>query len=397
MYKDRAVFQAITNKRCAAVLTGAILGLFPAATAVAQSSDDGLLPIPQNRPSVESYSLPPGPGSRSDEAVVQGPVDEDVPQPRPILPPPTATPARAPPPSPEPESSRSAAVPAPTNRASDDVRQPASDVPPRAENTESPSVPEPDLASPGAAERQGPMDPSTDAASPSAQTAAEPDPESSTNQWLLLSFAALLLGMLGALLFWRARRAPPQQVDALVSERTESPPPEPAPPIAEPVQPAPTIALDFRPHAANATLINAVLSFELTLANQGRDSLTEIKVNGAMVQAEKDGGTNPASIDLSPLGEVQNLAAGTDDKILTEFRVPLATIRPIEFRSQALFVPLVHISIEYTDGSGFQHLQTATYMVGTEHQPPRAKMAPFRLDLGPRSFSPLGYRALQVV
>jgi len=116
-----------------------------------------------------------------------------------------------------------------------------------------------------------------------------------------------------------------------------------------------------------------------------------------MVQAENEGGADPRSADLSPLHEVEKLVAGEDVTILTEFRVPLASIRPIMFRSQALYVPLVHVSIEYTDGSGFQHFQSATYLVGTEHQPPRPKMAPLRLDLGPRRFAPLGYRALTVV
>lgn len=377
-------------------MTGAALGLFPNAAAMAQTSGDDVLPNPQNRPSVESYSLPPGPNSRSEENVLQGPVDADVPLARPPAAPSPATPARTPTPVPAPESNRPAAVPAPASRASGEVQQPAGEPPSRTENTEEPTAPEADSTPLNADERQQPINPSADSNLPSTQTAAEPVPETATDDWLLLSFAALLLVLLGALFFWRARRTSPQQVEPVISDRTESPPIGPIAQVAEPIQPAPTIALDFRPHAANATLINAVLSFELTLTNHGSDVVTGIKVSGAMVQAEQQGGAGPVSIDLSPLREIQTLPTGEDEKIITEFRVPLASIRPILFQSQALFVPTVHISIEYTDGSGFQHFQTAAYLVGREHQPPRPKMAPFRLDLGPRSFTPLGYRALTV-
>ena len=391
MYKDRAVSQTITNKCCTVILAGAALGLLPYATAVAQVPGEELAPIPKNRPSVESYSLPPGPDNPSDNNGLQGPVDPDIPLARPTAPP---APARTPTPVPAPENSRPVAIPAPISRPGGEVQQPERE--PRAESTEAPSAPAPDLAPLTADEGQRPVDPPADAALPSPRTAAEPAPESASNDWLLLSFGALLLVLLGATFFWRARRTKPPAVEPLLSERTKSPSIDPIPPVTEPIQPGPTIALDFRPHAANATLINAVLSFELTLSNQGGDALTGIKVNGAMVQAENEGGADPGSIDLSPLHEVEKLVAGKDEKILTEFRVPLASIRPIVFRSQALFVPLVHISIEYTDGSGFQHFQSATYLVGTEHQPPRPKMAPLRLDLGPRRFTPLGYRALTV-
>lgn len=395
MYKDRAVSQTITNKCCTVILAGAVFVLLPDATALAQVPGDELAPVPQNRPSVESYSLPPGPDSPSEDNGLQGPVDPEVPLARPSAPPPPAR-TPVPVPVPAPESNRPVPVQTPASRRSDDVQQQERNAPPTSESTGSSSPPDPDLLPQTADEGQRPVDSPAEAPLPSPETAAEPVPEAATNDWLLLSLGALLLVLLGATIFWRARHARPPAAEPLRPGRTEPLSTDPIPPVTEPIRPTPTIALDFRPLAANATLINAVLSFELTLSNQGTDALSGIRVNGVMVQAEKDGGTDPGSIDLSPLHEVEKLVTGAEEKILSEFRVPLASIRPIVFRSQALFVPLVHISIEYIDGSGFQHFQTATYLVGTEHQPPRPKMAPLRLDLGPRRFEPLGYRALTV-
>lgn len=388
-----AVFLTSMNKWGTTLLAGAVLGLFPNAMAIAQSADDDLLPIPQNRPSVESYSLPPGPDNSSSQNVLQGPVDEDIPLTGPAVAPPPATPARTPTPVPAPENTSPAATSAPGNSTNSQVQQPVSPAPPRPDRTE--ETPAPDSASPPlqADERPAPTGRPDDTSLSPTKPVAEPP---ATTDWFHLSFVALLLVLLSALLLWRTRRASPKQTDPGEADRTESLPTDPISRPPEPIQPVPTIALAFQPHAANATLLNAVLSFELTLSNHGSDILTDIRVNGAMVQADQKDGSDPVVADLSPLREVQNLRTGEDEKILTEFRIPLASIRPILFRSQALFVPLVHISIEFTDGSGFQHFQTAAYLVGKEHQPPRPKMAPFRLDMGPRSFAPLGYRTLTV-
>jgi len=394
MYKDRAVSRIIMNKWVTTVLAGAVFGLLPNTTAMAQVPGDELSPIPQNRRSVDSYSLPPGPGNPSPDNSLQGPVDIDAPLTRPAAsPPPASTPA----PLPAPERNRPVTAPPPASSAPGEVQQQDRELTPAAEPTVEPTTPEPDLAPQNTDKHQMPVAPPTDATPSTPQTVGESSPKTATNDWLLLSFAVLLLALLGAAFVWRARRAKPQPAAPALSERTYPLASEPIPPATEPTKPGPTIALHFRPHAANATLINAVLGFELTLSNRGSDALSAIKVNGAMVQAEHGGGADADLANLSPLHETEKLAPGKDEKILTEFRVPLASIRPIVFRSQALFVPVVHLSIEYTDGSGSQHLQTATYLVGTEHQPPRPKMAPLRLDLGPRSFGPLGYRSLKVV
>ena len=54
MYKDRAVSRIIMNKWVTTVLAGAVFGLLPNTTAMAQVPGDELSPIPQNRRSVDS-------------------------------------------------------------------------------------------------------------------------------------------------------------------------------------------------------------------------------------------------------------------------------------------------------------------------------------------------------
>jgi len=55
-------------------------------------------------------------------------------------------------------------------------------------------------------------------------------------------------------------------------------------------------------------------------------------------------------------------------------------------------VPLVAFNILYQSGDG-EIVQTAmSYVVGRETRPPAEKMAPFRLDQGPKIYREVGQR-----
>ncbi|MEH6661411.1 MAG: hypothetical protein V7679_07180 [Parasphingorhabdus sp.] len=376
------------------VLTGAISGFLLSAVAMAQTSGEYPLPAPQSRPSVESYSLPPGPDSNPKQNGLQGPVDAEIPLAAPTNVAPRTTPARAP--SPVPAPSNPAATPAAVESTARRGQPPVRQAPLTADVEEDISTPEANPPSEEPADASGESKRAAGASAGSAltptETAAEPAPKTAPNDWILLAFAALLFVLLGALFLWRARKARSQPAVVTEPDRASASSTGVAAKPAEPPQPAPAIAIGFEPRSANTTLFNAVLGFELTLTNHGSQDLRDISVSGAMVQAENHGSRDPTAVDLSLLQELLTLQAGKAEKIIAEFRVPLAGIRPIEFGSQALFVPLVHFSIAWTDGSGAPQRQMAALLVGLEHQPPRPKMAPFRLDLGPRSFAPLGHR-----
>ncbi len=377
-------------------MTGAALGLFPCAVAMTQPSADDAIPNPRNRPSLASYSLPPGPSNNAERNGVQGPVDAEVPIVEPPVVPPRTAPAKAPP-----ESANPAERPDLVDSRTGPAQQPVRQVPVRPEVIEAISPPEqdpPETSSATIADER--LDATDDPAikiqavpSPP-QAEAEPVPATAENGWSLLLVAALFFVLLGAMFLRRMRRASPAQPAATKADDAKTGLTDPIAKPPAPLRPVPAIAISFQPKSANATLLNAVVGFELTLSNHSIEGLTGIRVHGAMVQAERQGSGDPSLADLTPLGEVPNLPAGESEKIITEFRVPLNSIRPIMFRAQALFVPQVQISIEFTDGAGFQHFQAAAYLVGQEHQPPRLKMAPFRLDMGPRSFAPIGHRPL---
>ncbi len=401
------VFQSIAHNRFRNILTGTALLLLPGAGAVAQTSVEEPLPNPQSRPSVESYSLPPGPGSTPDGNVLQGPADAEIPLVRPAVVAPQTTPAKTPA-----ESATPAVKPAITDKGNRNAqgKQPVDQAPPRPQVTRdiTPPTPKPRIEESTPASDQAP--PSTevpasiiapDSSPPGSLRQSSPEPPAAkhASEWNLLLFAGLLFILLGALFFWRARRATTgQSTSTAAADRMETIAPDDIAKTAEPLpavsSPPPAITISFRPHRANTTLFNAVLGFELSLSNHCDEALTEIRVFGSMDQAGEQIIGQSAISDDSIFREISVLGVGKTETVVAEFRIPLTSIRPIVFRSQTLFVPQIQFSIEYTDDAGFRHFQTAGFLVGQEHQPPRQKMAPFRLDKGPRSFAPLGHRLL---
>lgn len=400
MDRDKAVFQIATRKPSRTALIGAAVALLPVAVAQAQTPGDTPGPLLQGPQSVESYSLPPGPSNNSAQERLQGPVDPETPLAKPTIAPPSTGPAPSQRTS-QPDSQSTAPVPVKSSGGRT-LSQPDRQPDPIPQSPEDPSANTVEASAaqpaPAANEPQQPTAGPDDVDSSPVASPPAPAGESAISGWLLWLVAVLLSVLLGSILLWRKRHARPEQPIAppLAAEPDAGAVlvPETVTRISEPPSPAPALSVAFQPRSANATLINAVLNFELTLSNPGSDDLSDIRITGTMAQARDHGHRDRALILLPPLAEVAQLRNGESEKVIGEFRIPLNSIDPILFQSQVLFVPMVQISIEFADAAGHRHVQTASFLVGREHQPPRPKMAPFRLDLGPRSFAPLGYRAL---
>ncbi len=76
-----------------------------------------------------------------------------------------------------------------------------------------------------------------------------------------------------------------------------------------------------------------------------------------------------------------------------EMSMPAAELQCFEVQSRRIMVPVMVANLAY-DWVGGSDMVKLACLVGKEAEPPAPKMAPFRLDLGPRSFAPLGQRPL---
>ncbi len=269
-------------------------------------------------------------------------------------------------------------------------------------------------------------DTSTAAAPESAgKDAANNTAVSSLPLWVyILGMLALLATLAG--LYLRRKDAPAQPVmqtdeqalapqpspPASLDNAPKKPAPAPQPQIKQKPKPGPAmpshafssaagsgapdgnLAIEFIAESAGATLMNAVLGYRIIVRNGG-EAATKLKLSGIMLQATN--GSDKVPDDLyQPLHELEKIDAAGQEELKGEIRLPLTQIRPITYNRQALFVPVAHFALEYTDGKGEVRRERHSFIVGREHEPPRAKMAPFRLDLGPRTFHGVGQRPLAV-
>jgi len=358
---------------------------------------------------VPDFRLPPATPTTSAEPERQGPVVPDVPQsrgtptpepspaqatppavqpPPPLVVPPAATPAPAP---------ARAARPAPTPAPS-----PAAQAAPEPEVT---PTPEPSLA---------PAGPSVDTAeaSPPPPVAAAPPPapeEPGEGGITLLGWLAIA-GLLAAgalLLVLRRRRSKAEESQPPERTRPAPPPvpvpvPQPAPaPAPSPAQGNAPVRIDIglagvELHVTGGrlslSLMNAALSFQLTLRHDGPAPLTGLTVradligaHAALRQEEQLGGPAP---DAPIIAQLASLPPGETLTLAAEVRLPLAQVTAIRQGQSSLFVPLLRLALE---GEG-QGRRAQTTLIGPPGQ--GGQVQPVRLDAGPRVVAPLLARVL---
>ena len=397
--------------------------------------------LPSVAAAQDGFQLPPSSG---ETGTVQGPVAEGVPPPRSPQPTPSPTPAPRPTQAIEPIE-----IPAPAASASPSpAASPAAGSSPTAEpgpaTSPAPTALETDEAENEAADEPA-TEPATDAtradsvepartpqAPYPAQVPLEPLPELEleTGQqgwpipWALVFLALLALAGAGAALWWWRRESTgreifviptiqrPRPVDRKIAPEADAPSPNgsPAAPPASPHDtakqkeendeeedaPANPLRVALEPRQLRLSLVNATLSYRLLLTNSGEVPLTDIAISGDMISAHsslsREQQVAAPNQPLEPIQTIERLGAGESRTVSGQFQLPLPMIRPIRRGEIALFVPLARLSIVARGENGGQPT-VITSVVG--QIPPRGAqgLQPFRLDLGPRTYSDLSQRA----
>ena len=234
------------------------------------------------------------------------------------------------------------------------------------------------------------------ASSPSAQSTGSP-----IFVGLGLSSVALL-----AFIFWRRRRrqsiVQPEISEPAIEELPIEPmseievPRAQPPPAVELSENKPAIMLHFIPEKATISFTTLTVKGQLQLINKGKLPAKDLQLRAGLISASAnqanviaDFHRNAASLQTEPLGDTQ---AGERFAMAIELSVPLTELHSFPLGDQQLLVPIVIASLSYSDGSALQDRASIACMIGREATPPQLKMAPLRLDLGPRSFAPLGQR-----
>ena len=229
--------------------------------------------------------------------------------------------------------------------------------------------------------------------------------------WLL---ALILLGAGAGFFVWR-RRSPLRYAAAGAPELVElpraAPPPPPlqrAPPPEAPPPAAPRAAsnpsgmvstrmrpwleIGFSPGRCVVEERGTTIQFDVEVYNSGNAPARDVLVEASMFNAGPDQDAEIGAFFAHPVAQGERIPAIPPlGRIAMQSAVTLTLeqMRQYEVGGRRLFVPLIGFNALYR-WSGGEGQTSASYLVGRDTK--SEKMAPLRLDLGPRTFRGLGAR-----
>ncbi len=194
-------------------------------------------------------------------------------------------------------------------------------------------------------------------------------------------------------------RSAPKSAPSDIPPPRRATPPAPPPPAEAPSRDdglivstrlKPELAIQFQPDRAVITESDVMLQFDVVIANSGSAPAREVLVEACMVCAHAGQDAEIAAFFQKPAGQADRIAAIPllgRLSLKSAVRLPLSQVRSFEVEGRKLFVPLVAFNILYSG-----NLQTsASFLVGRGDETDE-KLAPSRLDLGPRIFRGLSSR-----
>ena len=301
--------------------------------------------------------------------------------------PPPAQPTRAPETAP--------AAPTPTQPATNDA--PA--------NARAPVAPTPQPLPASAANALENPEP----AAPTAPTTEDANPLS----WPWIVGGVLALAVLAAAFLLPRRRPAPEPLVEPAAAPVATPkapvaPPSPADTVrVTPAAPAtartpapqasdrPWLAMDLIVSQARYSLMGVTISYSLILHNRGDRPAQDVLVRGLL----GNGGTQQQALlngfftgdDGLPVHSAVSIASGETLQLTGELRLPPDQIVPVTMGQRSLLIPLAAFDAAYRwgpqDGDPVEQGRTArAFIVGQEQEPPAERLAPLRLDQGPRQY-----------
>ncbi len=208
--------------------------------------------------------------------------------------------------------------------------------------------------------------------------------------------------------------APPEAEkphDVAAPPETAMPPPaflrpEPVPAAPTPAEPEPVaiesrarIELALRPIRAGTNLTSAAVEYEIDVRNTGEAAARGIRLDIRLLSASADqdailDALFAAPVDKPPVAPF-DLEPGANVSLGGMAMLPNDAISVLTVQDKAFYVPVMAINALYHWAPGEAHGgsgQTATAFVIGIDRGPEAKMAPFRVDTGPRMHEGVGQR-----
>jgi hypothetical protein len=230
---------------------------------------------------------------------------------------------------------------------------------------------------------------------------APEEPSSIVDYW---PWAAgfFVLALLGLVALRSRRRA--RLISAAAAEAENAEPVRPLVVRASQPQPSeaeqqarPWLELGLRAERASFTPDQALVQFELDVANVGaspaRNVRIDVKIFNAGAEQDQEIGAffRSAGRESARLN-LPGVEAGVSGIIRGEVAMPVAEMRALRLDERLLYIPVIAVNALYDWGDGQTGQTSKSYVVGRELQEKKEKMGAFRVDQGPRVWRTVGQR-----
>ena len=142
------------------------------------------------------------------------------------------------------------------------------------------------------------------------------------------------------------------------------------------------------------TPTDAVLQFDILVTNSGSAPARDVLIEAKMFAAHAGQDQEIAAFFHQPEGagdRIPGIAPLGKLSLKSAVRMPIEQLHSFEANGRKLFVPLVGFNVLFRSGGG-EGQASASFLVGRGDEEAE-KLAPFRLDLGPRIFRGLSARS----
>lgn len=228
------------------------------------------------------------------------------------------------------------------------------------------------------------------------------------SQSLILPFLIAALAVAGAAAWFLFRRRPAESFagaagvaafDTASAEPESAPAPAPIPARSKPpsggivsIRMRPWLDVELVPERAIVDDSKATVQFRVALVNSGNAPARDVSIEAAMFSAGADQDRQIRGFFDRQPGQSERIALIMPLQTIaldTAVFLPRQQVQPIEIEGRSLFVPMIAVNALYVWGGG-KGRTSSSFLVGRTTR--SDKLAPFRLDLGPRIFRNLDAR-----
>jgi hypothetical protein len=177
-------------------------------------------------------------------------------------------------------------------------------------------------------------------------------------------------------------------------------PTAPRVPRPDPV-PRPWLEIELTPERTTADPEESIVEFEMTIRNNGGSVAKNVRLQAKLVCSTPEQDKEIAAFHRMKPGEhrtleIPDIPAGQELKLKGRVDVKREDIKALRMDQRLIWVPLVAVNAFYEWGGARTGQTSKSFLVGREQPEAKDKMAPFRLDLGPRVYRTVGQRPYKI-